>query len=221
MTADHWSIMAEGVSWRFPMPKLVDARGLPCPQPVLLTKKAMAEADDVLTIVDSPDQADNVSGLARKAGWAVHVDGKEDGLYVRVRRQEKTGPPEVTPEMLARTASAGAGRPLVLVAPSEFMARGENADLGTVLVRAFFHTLLEVDERPDTAIFLNSGVKLVVEDSPLVEDLQALASGGLEILVCGTCLDFYELKERVAVGTVSNMYTIAETLLGAGRVVSL
>jgi selenium metabolism protein YedF len=82
-------------------------------------------------------------------------------------------------------------------------------------------TLGEVEPLPQTIIFFNSGVKLVVEGSPVVEDLQALKAQGIEILACGTCLGHYGLKERVAVGEVSNMYTIAETMLGAGKVVSL
>ena len=73
---------------------------------------------------------------------------------------------------------------------------------------------------PDTMIFVNAGVRLTVDDSPAVEDLQALEERGVEILACGTCLGHFGLKERVAAGQISNMYSIAETLLGAGRVVS-
>lgn len=79
----------------------------------------------------------------------------------------------------------------------------------------------EVQPLPDTIIFLNSGVKLVATDSPVLEDLQDLAGRGAAILACGTCLGHYGLKEQVAVGEISNMYTIAETLLNAGKVVSL
>lgn len=204
------------------MPKIVDARGLPCPQPVLQTKQAMEEVDDVLTIVDSTDQAENVSRMAEKAGWEVSVDGKGDGIYVRAVRREEATTPELTPDEVGCAGEAGgSGRPLVLAVPSEYMGRGGNPELGTVLVRAFFHTLVEMADRPDTIIFFNSGVKLVVEGSPLVDDLEALSCAGIEILVCGTCLGYYELKDRVAVGTISNMYTIAETLLGAARVVTL
>jgi intracellular sulfur oxidation DsrE/DsrF family protein len=83
------------------------------------------------------------------------------------------------------------------------------------------HTLSEVEPLPDTIIFLNSGVKLVAEGSPVVDDLRYLRGRGVEILACGTCLGHYELKDDVAVGEVSNMYTIAETLLGASRTISL
>ena len=113
------------------------------------------------------------------------------------------------------------GDPLVLVVPSEHMGRGEHDELGTVLIRSFFHTLGEVTPIPDTVLFFNSGVKLVAAGSPVLEDLQALAARDVEILACGTCLGYYALKDQVVVGEVSNMYTIAERMLGAGKVVTL
>ena len=100
------------------------------------------------------------------------------------------------------------------------MGRGE-PELGQILVRGFFHTLGEIEPLPGTIIFFNSGVKLVAEGSPVLEDLAAMHDQGVEILACGTCLDYFGLKDRIAVGEVSNMYTIAETMLGAGRVTSL
>ena len=196
------------------MPKIVQAQGLSCPQPVLLTKKAMGEAADVLTIVDGPDQAENVARMARAAGWTAQVDGKEDGIYVRVTR------PREAAEALPLGTAVPAGGPLVLTIPEDVMGRGDR-ELGTVLVRTFFHTLLEVQPQPDIIIFFNTGVRLVVEGSPVLEDLQELAEQGVQLLVCGTCLGYFELKEQLAVGTVSNMYAIAETMLGAGKILSL
>jgi len=197
------------------MPKIINAQGLSCPQPVLLTKKAMAETGDILTIVDGPDQAENVAQMARQAGWAVQLDGKEDGVYVRVTR-----PQAAAHEMPVGTA-VPAGGPLVLVVPGDTMGRGEAPELGAILIRTFFHTLVEGQARPDVILFFNTGVRLVAEGSPVLEDLRALAGQGVQLLACGTCLGYFELKEKVAVGTISNMATIAETMLGAGRVVSL
>jgi selenium metabolism protein YedF len=111
--------------------------------------------------------------------------------------------------------------PLVLVVSSERMGRGEHDELGTVLIRSFFHTLGEVEPLPYTILFYNSGVKLVAEGSLVLQDLQALAQRGVEMLACGTCLAYYDLTDKVAVGEVSNMYTIAETMLGVGKVVNL
>jgi selenium metabolism protein YedF len=112
-----------------------------------------------------------------------------------------------------------AGR-LVLVVPGEGMGRG-SVELGGLLVRTFFHTLGEVSPTPDTIIFYNAGVRLVLDDSPILEDLRALAERGVEVLACGTCLKHFEVMDRIAVGVVSNMYAIAERKLAADKVISL
>ena len=152
---------------------------------------------------------------AEKTGATVRTEEREGGIYLHIAKGER---PEA--EASPQPTVAPAGRPLVVTVPSEIMGRGE-AELGHVLIRGFFHTLGEVEPLPDTIIFLNSGVKLAVEGSPVLEDLQELCGRGVEILACSTCLGYYELKDKVAVGEVSNMYTIAETMLGAGKVISL
>jgi selenium metabolism protein YedF len=197
------------------MSKIVDARGLACPQPVILTRNALQESDAVTAIVDNETARGNVSRLAAKQGCQVHVEERGDGIYVHLMKGEE--PAEETAPLPLVVPASG---PLVLTVPSDIMGRGDE-ELGGILVRAFFHTLGEVEPLPQTIIFFNSGVKLVVEGSAVLEDLQALRDRGIEILACGTCLGHYELKDKVAIGEVSNMYTIAETMLGAGKVVSL
>jgi len=199
------------------MATIVDARGLPCPQPVILTRNALQENDAVTTIVDNETAQQNVTRMAEKAGATVQAEEKDDGIYLHI------GGGGTTREQAAacETAPAPAGGPLVLIVPSEFMGRGEHDELGRILMRGFFHTLGEVQPLPNTVIFLNSGVKLVVESSPVLEDLQALSERGVEVLACGTCLGYYELKEQVAVGEISNMYTIAETILRARKTIGL
>lgn len=197
------------------MTKTVDARGLPCPQPVLLTRNALRESDAVITIVDSDTARHNVTRMAEKAGYTVRAEEREDGVYLHIARGE------AAPAAAPAPTPTPSGGPLVLVVPSEFMGRGEHEELGQILIRGFLHTLNEVSPLPDVLIFFNSGVKLTVEGSPVVEDLRTLEAQGVQILICGTCLGYYGLKEKVAVGEVSNMYTIAETLLQAGKVVSL
>ncbi len=195
--------------------KVVDARGLPCPQPVLLTRDALRESDEVTTIVDSDTARHNVTRMAEKAGYTVRAEKRGDGIYLHITRRAVSAAEAPAP---APAPSAG---PLVLVIPAEFMGRGEHDELGQILMRGFLHTLNECSPLPDVVIFFNSGVKLVVEGSPVLEDLRTLEQQGVQILACGTCLGYYGLKEKVAVGEVSNMLTIAETMLQAGRVVSL
>jgi selenium metabolism protein YedF len=196
------------------MPVTVDARGLACPQPVILTRNAMRQSDQVTTLVSAADQVDNVRRLAERAGWEVSVTTVEDGLAVHMTKGHTTREPEVTPDIAVCAPGTTTGRVLVLA--SDQLGRGE-PELGQLLVRTFVHTLLEVTPRPDTLILMNAGVKLAIEDSPVLEDLQTLQASGIQILACGTCLDYYQIKSRIAVGIISNMYTIAETILSAGQ----
>jgi selenium metabolism protein YedF len=197
------------------MAETVDARGLACPQPVILTRNALQQSDAVTTIVDGETAQHNVTRMAEKGGATVQVDEREDGVYLHIH---KGGAPQET--AAPQPAHAPVGGPLVLTISSEFMGRGDE-ELGHILIRGFFHTLGEVEPLPDTIVLFNSGVKLVAEGSPVLEDLDALCGQGVEILACGTCLGHFELKDKVAVGEVSNMYTIAETLLNAGKVIGL
>jgi len=198
------------------MTTTVDARGLACPQPVILTRKAMQQSNQIQTLVDSETSMTNVSRMAKKAGWQVNVVSAEDEY--RIDLQKGDGAPAASPQAVGK-AEAISG-PLVLVVSSDVMGRGE-AELGNILVRGFFHTLGEVEPLPQTIIFYNAGVKLACEDSPVLDDLHDLESQDIEMLVCGTCLGYFELTEKLAVGLVSNMYDIAETILGAGKVVNL
>ena len=198
------------------MSETVDARGLACPQPVIKTRQAMEASEEVVTLVDNETAERNVRRMAEKAGATVKVERVEDGLCLHISggapRAEATEAPK---------AEAASGGPLVLTVPGEFMGRGEHDELGHILIRGFFHTLGEVEPVPDTIIFLNSGVKLVVEGSPVVVDLQGLVEDGVQILACGTCLRYYGLEDALAVGEISNMYTIAETILRDGKQLSL
>jgi selenium metabolism protein YedF len=110
--------------------------------------------------------------------------------------------------------------PMVVAISSNTMGRGDD-ELGQVLLRSYLHTLTEIAPRPDTLIFLNSGVKLATEGSQSLDDLRMLADQGVQILLCGTCLGHFDLKEHVAVGEISNMYAISETILRANKVVNL
>jgi selenium metabolism protein YedF len=190
---------------------VVDCRGLACPQPVVRTKKAMSESDRVTTIVDNETAVTNVSRMAEKEGYSVAVEKMEDGIYLSLTKASPAQP-ESAPERAS-------GRLVVLVA-SDGMGRGDE-ELGGILIRSFLHTLSEVQPLPNTIVFLNAGAKLTVEGSPVLEDLEALGKRGVEILACGTCLGHFGLKDKLAVGEVSNMYSIAETLLAAGNVVAI
>jgi selenium metabolism protein YedF len=188
--------------------RIVDAREQACPQPVILTRKALAEASELLVIVDNEIAQTNVSRMADKAGHQVKVEHKDDGIYLHIVKA--AGPLEEETKR-ARTT-------VVLVASDTF-GRGD-VELGGILIRGFFHTLNEVEPLPSSIIFINSGVRLVTEGAAVLDDLRTLCVKGVEILACGTCLNYYGLTDKVGVGQVSNMYSIAETLLQADSVIA-
>ena len=198
------------------MTETVDARGLACPQPVIQTRKAMQQADRVRTLVDSETSMTNVSRMAEKAGWQVNVVTQEDEFQIDLVKGDAVSEAAPLPVGKAEVASG----PLVLAVSSDVMGRGE-VELGNILMRSFFHTLGEVKPLPQTIIFFNAGVRLACEGSPVLDDLRAVEAQGVEVLVCGTCLGYFEIKDKLGVGQVSNMYDIAEAMLGAGKVVNL
>ena len=193
------------------MATTIDARGLACPHPVVLTKKALEEADEVTTIVDNETAKENVSRLAASQGYQVSIEEKEEGIYLHLTKTAtRLEEPLVTPV---------SGATLLLIA-SNSLGRGDER-LGDVLMRSFIHTLGEVTPKPNRIIFINSGVKLVTKESDVIDDLHTLEDQGVEILACGTCLGYYNLKEAVEVGQISNMYDIASALLQAGKIIAI
>lgn len=195
------------------MSKVVDCRGFACPQPVIQTKQALEETEKVTIIVDNTAARDNVARFGESQGGRVLIDEQKDGIYITVEKSKGSKIRKKTPEI------STPGR-LVIVIPSNQMGRGEE-ELGRILISSFLHTLTEVANRPNTMIFFNTGVKLTVEGSEVLDDLKTFERYGNGILVCGTCLDYFGLKDKIAVGQISNMYSIAETMLSAGRLVTI
>lgn len=196
--------------------KTVDARGLACPQPLVLAKKAIETNEKTKVIVDNETALENVKRLGAKLGCDVKVEKKKDNTY-EINLKRKTGADgskeEFVPE--CNTAPAKPG-PFVIVISSDKMGKG-NDELGYVLIRAFLHTIALQKEKPDIMIFYNTGVKLTAQSSDVLEDLKQLESEGVQLLVCGTCLNYFEIKDKLAAGSVSNMYDIVETMSRAGR----
>ena len=197
-----------------------DARGQACPQPVIRTRKAMEQGNQLVTLVDNETARANVERMAKRAGWGATVIPEGDEFRIELGRIASPGQVEPAKVGHAQVLAESTSDPLVLVVSADTMGQGSD-ELGGILVRSFFHTLSEVEPLPQTIIFFNAGVKLACQDSPLLEDLATLEAAGIEILVCGTCLNYFELTGKLAAGHVSNMYDIAETMLGAGKVVCL
>ncbi|MCX5998926.1 MAG: sulfurtransferase-like selenium metabolism protein YedF [Chloroflexi bacterium] len=193
------------------MARVIDARALSCPQPVVLTMKALEETDEVVTIVDNEAARDNVSRLGQHQGCRVTIDHKPDGIYLTLT---KAGAMPLAKERPPASST-------VLFIASEFLGRGEDQQLGSLLMQKFLHSLSSLKQGPQTIILLNAGVRLATTDSLVVAELQRLQEQGVEILACGTCLTQLQLLDKVAVGQVSDMYTIADKLFRADKIVPL
>jgi len=190
--------------------KEIDCRGMACPQPVITTKKTMEESEDreFILIVDNPAARDNVERFALSQGAKVKVEQRGNDFYLRIEKGTACD----------LTASAQKAEKVVVYINSNLMGVGEEA-LGAILIRAFLKTLLDLKPLPSKLIFVNAGVRLTTEGSEVLESLKALSEKGVAILSCGTCLDFYGLKEKLRVGIISNMYDIAQSLLEADRLI--
>jgi selenium metabolism protein YedF len=192
------------------MVKSIDARGLSCPQPVVLTKKAIEEGESALEVlVDNEAALENVTRLGEKLGYQVSASPSGNDFRILLARQ--AGIREVRDET---------GHSTVVFIDSDTIGRGSDK-LGAVLTKSFFYALTEAPNKPKKIVFMNSGVRLATEGSPVLESLEKLRSLGTELLLCGTCLDFFQLKDKVAVGNISNMYNIVESFMEADKVVTV
>ena len=202
--------------------KKVDARGDACPIPVVKAKHAIEElsgAGQVEVLVDNEIAVQNLTKMAEQKGYQSSAKKLADQEYQVIFT--------VGEQTEEEKAQAGAGceacipdsrTDTVVVIANDKMGEGSE-ELGKTLLKAFTFALTQQDNLPKTILFYNGGASLTCEGSPMLEDLKTLEAEGVEILTCGTCLNFYGLTEKLAVGGVTNMYVIAEKMLGAGNVV--
>lgn len=196
----------------------VNAMGDNCPIPVIKTKKAMqalSGPETIEVLVDNEIAVQNVTKMASSGGGRVtseKLGDKEykitivmEGALAAAEEEDASCIPDMRDHM-------------VVVVSSDRMGTG-NDELGKVLIKGFIFAVTQLDTLPKTMLFYNGGATLTCEGSDSLEDLKSLEAQGVEIMTCGTCLDYYGLKEKLAVGTVTNMYSIVEKMAGAGKIV--
>ena len=194
--------------------KIVDARKKACPQPVIMTKKEADEgAEEITVIVDNETAKLNVTKLASQLRYSVTAENKEDGIYILLIKGAES---KEQSEIVSKTQNKNIG----YLITSDKLGKGSD-DLGRILMKSFLFTLSETKPYPDFLIFLNSGVKLTTEGSECIEDLIKLKEGSVEIVSCGTCLDFFEIKSKLQVGSVSNMYDIVDMISNSTNTVTI
>ncbi len=194
---------------------VVDARGEACPLPVVHAAKALAGmTGGVLEVlVDNEIAVQNLERMASGKGLNCTAAKAEGGFAVEIEAASGAAQPEAAPACAPDKRGE-----LVIAVDTDRMGRGDDK-LGALLMKSFLFAVTQLPELPRKMIFYNGGAKLTTEGSESLADLRTLEAQGVDILTCGTCLNFYGLTEKLAVGRVSNMYEIAETLAAAGKVV--
>jgi selenium metabolism protein YedF len=202
------------------MTREIDCRKLNCPVPVINTKKVLDEGrdDNLLVIVDNIPARDNVRRFANSQGHKVEIEDKGGGVFnLRIA---------VNPEAQKKTATGAATTSIspnggfVVFITTDQLGVGEER-LGQILMKAFLNTLGDSEPKPERIIFINNGVKLVIEGSEVLDSLKVLKEHGVEVFACGTCLNYYGILDKLQIGIVSNMYEIVNFLLDAPKVIKI
>lgn len=198
--------------------KKINALGLCCPQPLILTKKEIENSTEkeFLVMVDNETAVQNLEKFTKSSNLLFNFEKKSDkefDVFITKTKDYSLSNPKDFCDVIDNSN-------VVLSISKNFMGDGSE-ELGKILIKGFIYTVSEYENLPKTIIFFNSGVKLTTEGSECIDDLKKLQAKGVKIVSCGTCLDYYGLKEKLLVGEVTNMYTIYETLYKSSKVISI
>ena len=200
------------------MAKYIDARGKACPMPVILAKKEIDNGEtDLTVVVDNEIAVGNLSRLASNCGIEVKTEEIEDGCYNVIFAGGAAAEPEA--KSVSVCTPAGCGYSVFF--GKDYVGEGDYT-LGNSLAKMMLYTLAEGEDVPASVIFMNSGVKLPTsEKMDIINSINTLIEKGCEVLVCGTCLNYYGITDQLKVGTVSNMYEILEKMKSAAKVITV
>ena len=196
--------------------KTLDCRGLACPNPVIRTKELIDRGGvrQLTVLVDNAAAQENVSRFLQRAGFEVKAEGQGEAFAITGSRAE-AGPCEVFVE----PAAEAQGKILVLMG-ADRLGRGDDV-LGTKLIASFIATLKEMGPDLWHVVLLNAGVKLAVAGSEVLSGLQDLEQSGVKLLVCGTCLNHFQLLSAKQVGETTNMLDIVSAMQLADKIITL
>ena len=191
--------------------KKLNCEKMACPMPVITTKQELEgiEKGALEVTVDNKTAKENLLKLAASLEMAVELN-EEENLFKITFIKTKEGSTNQSSEQEVEQVKIEAQNEVVLIG-SNLLGSGDE-ELGKILMKGFIYTLSETKPYPKKMLFINTGVKLTAENEEAIENLKKMEAEGVEILSCGTCLDFYNIKDNLAVGRVANMYDIVEAL---------
>ena len=201
--------------------RIVDTKGKLCPAPLIAAKKALKETtvgEPFIVLTDNKTSFNNLCRFLKdnKADWQV---SESNGVWsLTVTRQAGDIVQTKAEEYCTPTISHFEKGNYIVAITSDKMGEGDD-ELGHLLISNFIKALKDLDKLPQHMVFYNKGVTLAVKDSPVIEHIKDLEKMGVEIHLCATCVNHYKIENNVAVGNLSNMYSIAEVMASAGNIV--
>ena len=203
------------------MNKTIDCKGMACPLPVVNAKKAAEElnsGDVLVVLVDNEIAVQNLTRFGEHKGFTVSAVKNSEKEYAVTMNITGSAAPQAAQEDAVACQMDSRRKGMLVVLSANTMGAGD-PKLGTSLMKAFVFALTKQDQLPDTILCYNTGAYLTCEGADTLEDLKLLESEGVTVLTCGTCLDFYGLKEKLAVGGATNMYDIVERMENAAQII--
>lgn len=199
--------------------KEIDARGLACPAPVLQTKAALQEEEvsSVRVVLDNAASQQNVQRFLESQGYQTVLQSEGEEFQVIGTRGHAPQPEE---DQDPAPAAGAQPRKIMVMCTTDRMGFGDD-ELGKKLMVNFLRTLNEMGPELWRLVFVNNGVKLTIDGAEVLDDLRAMEKDGLTILVCGTCLEHFDLLARKQVGVTTNMLDIVTAMQLADKVVSI
>jgi len=212
----------------------LDNRGKACPLPVINTKKALEKmvSGELVCLVDNETAKENVSFFLKQQGYPYSVEEMEGGYRIIIKKEKEVLPekelvgesaPSNKKAAESETTLAKKGKPVnetAYLIISDCLGRGAD-ELGKVLMESFIYTVAEQRPFPGFIIFINKGVYLALEDSAVIEHLKLMQEEGTDVISCGTCLEYYKVKDKLEAGRISNMYEINKILCASEKVITI
>jgi len=201
--------------------KTIDVKGLKCPLPLIETKKALKQLpdDEVLKIIiDNEISKNNVIRFLTDNGIKPEIS-KRGNIFEVLVNQHNVDLENVDAEKYCIIETPESNN-YIFVFGKDRLGEGSE-DLGFVLAGSLLNTLKEMDNLPTKIIFINSGINLVLKGSPTLLPLKELVKSGVELIVCGTCLNYFNKIDEFAIGRISDMYEILESMTKAGKVINI
>lgn len=215
----------------------INAIGQACPIPVIKAKKGLQNHDQIEILVDNEIAVQNLKKMATQLNYSYQVQQKDSEFIVEMAKAGKGGQVTVQEKPVATVVEAPTNPDLptgriepasahqlqlsqgyIVVIGTDTMGQGDEK-LGQTLLKSFIYSLTAQDILPEYVLFYNGGVKLVAEGSESADDLDELQKLGVKVLVCGVCVDYYGLKDKVSTDNITNMFHIVELMRGAQRIV--